>query len=199
MSTDRDMNKRTVGLALGLVFLAGVYRVVSAAYLTALPNFSPAMAMAFCCGMALPGMMAFWAPLLTLFVSDLVLNAHFGQPLVGAGMIGVYGCYAVAVALGERLRHGGLRAIVGATLANATLFYLVTNTMAWWANPHYAQTASGWAQALTVGRPGFAPTWMFFRNSLISDAIFTAAFVGLLYWARNRSAAPNLARQEISL
>jgi len=34
----------------------------------------------------------------------------------------------------------------------------------------------GWIQALTVGVPGWDPTWMFYRNTLVSDLIFTALF-----------------------
>ena len=31
---------------------------------------------------------------------------------------------------------------------------------------------SGWVQALTTGLPGFPPTWVFLRNSLVSDLGF---------------------------
>jgi hypothetical protein len=46
--------------------------------------------------------------------------------------------------------------------------------------PGYAPTFSGWVQALTVGLPGYAPTWMFFRNSLLSDFLFTGLFVAAM-------------------
>ena len=193
------MNKHIVGPALALVILAALYRIVAATHISALPNFSPVMAMAFCCGLVLPGALAIAAPLVCLFISDLLLNAYFGQPLVNTAMAGVYACYLVAIALGFALRGRGLGFIFGATAGNAVLFYLVTNSLAWWSNVHYAQTLAGWVQALTVGRPGFPPTWTFFRNSLISDLLFTGLFLAVLYWARKRSASPNLCRQESSL
>ena len=192
------MNKNTLALALTLVVLAAAYRVFGAVYVSALPNFSPVMAMAFCSGLMLPGVLAVAAPLLCLFVSDLLLNAHFNQPLVQPAMLAIYACYVFAIGTGSLLRHRGLPAVFGAVLGNALLFYFVTNSLAWWGNPHYPQTPGGWVQALTVGQPGFAPTWMFFRNSLISDFLFTGLFLALFYWVRNRNASPNLARQESS-
>ena len=43
--------------------------------------------------------------------------------------------------------------------------------------PDYAKTIPGWWQALTIGVPGFPPTLLFFRNTLLSDLLFTALFV----------------------
>jgi len=192
------MNKNTLALALALVVLAAAYRVFSAVYVSALPNFSPAMAMAFCSGLVLPRVLAVAAPLACLFVSDLLLNAHFGQPLVQPATLAIYACYLFAIGTGALLRHRTLPAVFGAVLGNAVLFYLVTNSLAWWGNSHYAQTFGGWVQSLTIGQPGFAPTWTFFRNSLISDFLFTGVFLALFYWVRKRSASPNLARQESS-
>lgn len=192
------MNKKTLGLALVLVVGAAVYRLISATFLTGLPNFSPVMAMAFCCGMFLPGTLAVAVPLGCLFVSDLLLNAHFGQPLVSPGLAAAYACYLFAIGSGTLLRGRGLLPVFGAVLGNAVLFYVVTNTMSWLGNVHYAQSAAGWVQALTVGLPGFPPTWTFFRNSVLSDLLFTGMFLALFYRAKNRSASPNLCRQESS-
>jgi hypothetical protein len=44
----------------------------------------------------------------------------------------------------------------------------------------YARTAAGWWQAMTVGLPGFPPTLLFFRNSLVSDLLFTGLFAGAM-------------------
>lgn len=198
-SQTHPVNRNSHAVALGLIVLAALYRVISAAWLTSLPNFSPVMAMAFCAGLVLPASLAVPVPLACLFVSDLLLNAHFGQPLVTPGMIGIYLCYLAAITSGALLRGRGLLPVFAAVAGNALLFYLVTNTLAWWGNSFYPQTLAGWVQALTAGRPGFPPTWVFFRNSLFGDLLFTAAFLGLFYWVRNRSASPNLSRQESSV
>ena len=192
------MNKNTLALALSLVVLASAYRIFSAVYVSALPNFSPVMAMAFCCGLVLPGALAVGAPILCLLVSDLLLNAYFGQPLLQPATLAIDACYLFAIGAGTVLRNRGLLPVFGAVLGNAVLFYLVTNSLAWWGNSHYDQTATGWLQSLTVGQPGFAPTWTFFRNSLLGDFLFTGVFLALFYWVRKRKASPNLTRQESS-
>jgi hypothetical protein len=67
--------------------------------------------------------------------------------------------------------------VLGGTLAASVFFYLVTNTGSWLGLTAYPQTFSGWVQALTVGLPGYPPTWTFFRNSLAGDLLFAACFV----------------------
>nr|MBA3650156.1 hypothetical protein [Chthoniobacterales bacterium] len=46
--------------------------------------------------------------------------------------------------------------------------------------------------ALTVGLPqyGATPTWMFFRNSLVSDLLFTLVFVACMSYSRRDAALP---------
>ena len=58
--------------------------------------------------------------------------------------------------------------------------YVVTNTIAWMADPGYVKNAAGWFQALTTGLPGYPPTWTFFRNSAASDLLFTALYIGAM-------------------
>jgi len=67
-----------------------------------------------------------------------------------------------------------------ASVAGSCGFYLITNTASWLTSPGYARTAAGWIQALTVGLPGYPPTWLFFRNALVSDACFTVSFLACL-------------------
>jgi hypothetical protein len=193
------MKNKFLPIAVFLVLFGAFYRVFRLEFLPDLPNFAPLMAIAFCGGMFLPGRLAWTIPVGALLISDLFLNAHYGVSLVSWSMPIVYACYVLAVFIGTKLRGAGLLAMLGATVANAVIFYLVTNTLAWWGNPQYMQTFAGLIQSLTVGLPGFPPTWTFFRNSLAGDLIFTALFAGAFYLARNRSAEPNLCRQESSL
>jgi hypothetical protein len=59
------------------------------------------------------------------------------------------------------------------------MFYLITNTFSWLSDPGYVKNLAGLIQSLTVGLAQYSatPTWMFFRNSLASDLIFTGLFV----------------------
>jgi hypothetical protein len=75
---------------------------------------------------------------------------------------------------------------------------LITNGFSWLSDPGYAKSFPGLIQALTVGLPQYSatPTWMFFRNSLLSDLFFTLLFVLCVSFGRNteRGAAVALPR-----
>ncbi len=68
--------------------------------------------------------------------------------------------------------------------ASSLLFYLVTNTDSWLGDAGYSHDAAGWWQAMTVGHPEFPPTLYFFRNTLVSDLLFTAVFALAMEYAR---------------
>jgi hypothetical protein len=44
-------------------------------------------------------------------------------------------------------------------------------------SPEYAKSFTGWAQALTTGLPGYPPTLLFLRNSLLSDIGFSVLLI----------------------
>ena len=72
------------------------------------------------------------------------------------------------------------------------LFYLVTNTASWASDAGYAHDAAGWWQAVTVGHPEFYPTLFFFRNTLLSDLLFTAGFAVAMEYALLRKGETSL-------
>lgn len=185
--------RATIALAITLIALATGFRLLSATLLPGLPNFSPVLALAVCGALFLPGALAFAVPLAALVVSDLALNLHYGVALVSWGELLRYACYGLGVATGLSLRRlgAGAPATLGAVAANSLVFYVVTNTTSWLANPAYPQTAAGWVQALTVGVPGFPPTWTFFRTSLVSDLLFAGVFLLAMHFAvKARREAP---------
>ena len=146
-----------------------------------LPNFSPLMAAALCGAVFIPGWMGLVVPVVALLVSDALLNVHYGMPVVSTQLLWTFPSYLIAVGLGWmiRERRGGLLAILGGTLVASVLFYLITNTGSWLGLAAYPQNCGGWIQSLTIGLPGYPPTWTFFRNSLVSDLLFAAFFVAV--------------------
>ncbi|MEO8205854.1 MAG: DUF6580 family putative transport protein [Chthoniobacterales bacterium] len=169
--------------ALLLIILGAFFRVFRVWLdVDLLPNFAPLAAIALCSAVYLPRGTALLIPLVALLASDLLLNTFYHVPLFTSATITLYGCYAVAWGLGLYLRNTRptLLPLLGAAFISALVFYVVTNTAAWSGNGAYAQTLSGWVQSLTVGLPGYAPTWTFFRNSLTSDLLFTALFYALV-------------------
>ncbi len=185
-----------LALALGLLLVGAFFRVIRLEALPALPNFAPLMAIALCGALVLPGAVAILVPLTALIVSDVLLNFHYGYPAVGSDELLRYAIYGIGIASGIALRGRRAPMIFGAVAANSFLFYLVSNTASWFGNFGYAQTAAGWVQALTVGLPGFPPTWVFFRNSLASDLLFAGIFLGALALVRQsrQTQSPQLAK-----
>jgi len=145
-------------------------------------NFSAAYALAFCGGLYFPRRMAWWLPLGTLLVTDVLLNVLYYHvpPLNGYVLMTLAG-FALIVALGRRFKPQmhWLRLVCGGLLG-AVVFYIVSNTASWIYDPGYAKTLAGWIQALTTGLPGYPPTWEFFRNTLLSGGLFTGFFVGVM-------------------
>jgi len=189
-----------------LIFAVTLYRVCYA--LAGSPgawaNFSPLAAILLCSAAYLPRKFVLLAGVGPLVVADLFLNAHYREPLIDTGMISRYFCFALILLLGYGVRKQQqykMLFLFGSTLTGSCLFYLITNTTAWISMADYAKTLPGWWQALTIGEPGFPPTLLFFRNTVVSDLSFTALFVitqAIFNKSRSRIAegAPPVARNQ---
>ncbi|NJK90429.1 MAG: hypothetical protein HC904_00520 [Blastochloris sp.] len=174
-------------LWIALVLIAVAYRLVSP-QVDGLENFAPLMAISLCAAIYLPRRWAFSLPLLALIFSDLLLNSYYGVALFQPYLIATSSCYLLVGLLGLWVSsQKSLITIFGSCLLSTVFFYLVTNTIAFVLNPIYAPNLSGWLQALTVGDLIHQPqTWVFLRNSLFSDLLFTAIFVGSMEFAASR-------------
>ena len=147
-----------------------------------LKNFSAAYAIAFCAGVYFPGRSKWILPLVTLLVLDVVLNAfYYGAPAFSAYTLFKIVAYGGIIWLGTRMKRGdSWFKLVGGGVLGALLFYFVTNTASWLFDPGYSKTLSGWFQALTTGLPGYPPTWMFLKNTLLGGGLFTGLFAGVM-------------------
>ena len=154
-------------------------------------NFAPLAALALCGAIYFPRPWSWVAPLVALLVSDIFLNLYYGLGpwTEGTGLAAI--SYLLIWALGSRLaKHPSWKVWLGGSIGATLLFYMVTNTGAWWTIPIYEKSWTGWVQALTVGIPGYPPTWTFLRGSLISDLLFTGLFVLGVEWSARRLGGP---------
>lgn len=175
-----------------LILVAVLFRTATP-HLDGLANFAPLMAITLCASIYLPRKIALLVPLTALLISDLILNHYYNTALFQPFMLATYACYLAAGFLGLWIAtKKNLWTILGGCLASTALFYLVTNSLAWFSNPLYAQTLSGWLQALTLGLPGYPPSYTFLRNSLLSDLTFTALFVASMEWQAAKNGLPHL-------
>ena len=152
-----------------------------------LPGFTPLAALAVGGGYLLPRRLGVAVPLGALWASDLALTAIYGQGMGFGLTVARYGGLLALALLGAGLRGNrwGHGAMVAGSMAGSAAFYVVTNTAAWLGAVDYPQTSAGWVQALTTGVPGFPPSWVFFRNSLVSDLLVSMLLAAAcLPWRR---------------
>jgi hypothetical protein len=144
--------------------------------MTLLPNFGPWMALAFTGTLVFPRTLPWFVwPVLLAGVDFAAQGMGMWTWADGRWEVFLaYGCYGAAAWVASRFRGrlGIFQSLLG-VLGCAVVFYLVSNTLCWWVKPYYAKDFAGWVQALVQGTPGFPPTWMFFRNSLLSDLGFS--------------------------
>jgi hypothetical protein len=191
--------------ALLLVFLTIVYRIASAIIVHGggsawLSNFAPLAAIALCSAVYFPGKYKFAVPFAALLISDLVLNSYYGFSLINPMVFGHYFAFAAVGLIGLLVsRRPSLKNIVPASLAGSFLFYAITNAYSWLTDPGYVKNFAGFIQALTVGLPQYSttPTWMFFRNSVVSDLLFTLLFVACIKFSRREVPLPAAARRPL--
>ena len=143
-------------------------------------NFVPIAAIALCAAAYFPRKYKFSVPIIALLISDIVLNVHYGFSFFSPFVLSHYLGFAIIGCLGLLLQsRASWKTLLPASVAASLIFYVVTNSLSWIYDPGYAKNVAGFIQALTVGLPQYSttPSWMFFRNSLVSDLIFTALFV----------------------
>jgi len=183
-------------LAIAILVLAAVWRVFTL-YVPPLSNFSPVMALAFCAGAYSRRAWMWLAPFAALILSDLYIDRYYAAAYhyewAAAGAVLRILCFAGALGLGVLVsRRRNWLNLFGGALAGSVLFYLVTNTASWTADAGYAHSAAGWWQAMTVGHAQYYPTLFFFRNTLVSDLLFTGCFALAMEYVSLRKGEPSL-------
>jgi hypothetical protein len=153
------------------------------------PNFSAAYALVFCAGVYFRNRPGWLVPLGIMLLTDVVLNLFYYGPR-GWGGFQVYQlmnylAYGAIFWLGRRFQpRARFLSLVCGGLVSAIFFYVITNTAAWVFNPfrnsEYDHSWESWLLAMTLGSKNWPDTWMFFRNTLLSSALFTALFVAAM-------------------
>jgi len=151
-------------------------------------NLSAAYALAFCAGVYFPARLAWWLPLVTLFVSDLAIDLYYYY----AHHVEAFNSPSWSIISFMPCSSGWDAGSVPRLVPEAferrnpgrDPLYLITNTASWlvnpFHNPEYTRTFAGWLTALSKGTAGYPPTWEFFRNTLIGGGLFTGLFAGVM-------------------
>jgi hypothetical protein len=187
---------RPMPSALVLLVLAAAWRLL-ALYVPVLSNFAPLMALTFCGAVYFRDKRLWLVPFIALTLTDLYINYHYStvhhyEWSTGGALLRT-ACFVAAIGFGSMAarRRTWLNLLSGA-LGGSIFFYLVTNTASWIGDVAYTPDAAGWWRAMTIGHPEFPPTLWFFRNTLVSDLLFTGAFALTMEVAAKRSGQPSL-------
>ena len=179
-----------------LVLIAVLYRIVMGPFVQLesawLSNFAPLAAIALCSGAYFQSRYKFAVPLVLLLISDIILNLHYGASLLSPLIIGRYVGLILIGVVGVALQNrASIKTMLPASLVGSLLLYLIANTFSWLSDPGYVKNIAGFIQAQTLGLPAYSstPTWMFLRNSMISDLIFTSLFVFCVHFGRSSERA----------
>jgi len=158
-----------------------VFRIATATH-PDLANFSPITALLFC-GAAfwksnkwmLPTALGVW------LISSPIVNMIQGYAFHSATLV-TFIAFALVAFIGHKYAGKSAGKLIIGTVLGATTFYLITNTVSFMANPVYAKTLEGYIQCMWTGSPvhGGAPTWTFFRNSLVANTLGTCLFLAAM-------------------
>jgi hypothetical protein len=145
-----------------LIVLAAAARL-----LPHLPNFAPVAAIGLFAGATLDRRAGWLVAFAALLLSDLVIG--FYHPV---SMVGNYLGFAACLLLGSGWlrRERSLLSMSGAVLTSSLAFFVLSN-LGVWASGYYPRTLAGLVECYVAAVP-------FFRNTLASDVVYTAALFG---------------------
>jgi len=121
-----------------------------------------------------------WVPVAALAAAGIYLSRSYYGYAVSADLLITWAWYAGMVLLGGMLaKQASALRIGAASLAGSVSFFLLSNFAVWAVWSMYPKTASGLATCYVAGLP-------FFRNAVVSDLFFAAAFFGIGYLVSHR-------------
>lgn len=125
------------------------------------PNFAPIGGLALFSGSHFKKLIALSIPLSAMIISDLFLGFH-------NTIVFVYLSFLITVLIGRFIKRNW-KSLAFASLLSSVIFFLITNFGVWFTGAMYPKNIEGLLQCYLMGLP-------FFRNTLISDFIYTFSF-----------------------
>lgn len=140
------------------------------------PNFTPIAAVAlFGAAYFKPRWLAVFIPLLSLWISDLILNnavyAEYADGFVWftGSLIWIYGSFLLISLLGFfTLQNITAGRVIGVSLIASVLFFLISNFGVWVSSGIYPISAEGLLSCYTAALP-------FFGNTILGDLCYSGA------------------------
>ncbi len=116
---------------------------------------------------------AYLVPLLSLFISDIILNYLYSSRLSidYSATIWVYLSFAIIVFIGTQIKKVNFLSVGAASLLSVIIFWLLTDFPWLYGGNLYPHTWAGYMQSLTAAIP-------FQRNMLFGDVVFGLLLFG---------------------
>jgi len=131
------------------------------------PNFAPVAAIAIAASLCLSKKWAVILPVAAMLLSDLLIGFYEWRLMavvyLSFGLIGIFSWWLK--------KEGKIINVIATSLAASVFFFLTTNVAVWALSNWYAKTWVGLLFCLEMGLP-------FFRNTLVSDLVYTAVLCG---------------------
>lgn len=181
-------------LALALfTLLVIIFRYIGSAFPEILPNFQPLAALFFCGAIMAKDWRSWAIPVAAWLVTYPVNAIITGNPqyLGLAEFLTTAVAFAAVYVFGKSMAPKHIATTLAGAVVAALMFHLITNLAAWMGSPMYAKNLEGVIQSLWTGPAGSpVPSWVFLRNMVGANLIFTAIFLSARFALPTFSAAP---------
>jgi hypothetical protein len=179
---DEENNMGRFSVLVLMVVMAGIYRLLPHPW-----NLAPFGAMALFGGAYFGSMIAaIFVPLVSLWISDLVLNnlifaQYFPEfTLFYSGFGWQYGSFVAISCIGLLLKNNVKPVnVLVASVGGSLLFFFVSNFGVWAGGSIYPPTGVGLMACYTAGLP-------FLQNTLVGDLVFNIALFGAFEFLQAR-------------
>ena len=168
--------KENLWVILAVIIIAVITRIIPH-----YPNFTALGAAALFSGAYLRKPIAILIPVISLFISDLILNnlvyakqipgQYDGFVVFVPETIWSYAAFIIITLLSIRFIRTKLPAVIGGSVAASAIFFALSNVPVWLGSAIYPQTIAGLGLTYTVALP-------FFWNTVAGDLFFVAVFFG---------------------
>ena len=163
-----------------ILLLLVVFRIVGSAFPESIPNFQPLAALFFCGAIMAKGWKGWAIPLaawLVTYPAPAILQGNASYLTAGV-LITTALAFAVIFFIGKSLSGRDTGVLLLGSVGAAIAFHLVTNGAAWMFSPLYPKSPLGLWQSLWMGPVGSPiPSWIFLRNMVGANLLFTTIFL----------------------
>ena len=179
-----------------IVILLVAFRIAGSMFPETIPNFQPLAALFFCGALLAKGWKGWAIPLgAWLFTYPVPAVLQGNASFFTAGVLFTTAlAFAVTFFIGKSLSGRRTGVLLLGSVSAAIAFHLVTNGAAWMFGPLYPKSPLGLWQSLWTGPVGSPiPSWIFLRNMVGANLLFTSIFLSARFALPKFSASRELA------